>query len=250
MNVINCDLLCFEKSGVDAGNPFLSFQHDDKVGSFRSVFGGGSGSGKTNLLISMLLQGQIKFDHLYLYTKSIEQPKYKLLIRFINSLEKEYEKATGQPIDMLTIGTSIDDIVPLDEIDKTKINLAIFDDLLTEKHQEIIEEYYIKGRHSNVSCIYLTQSYFDTPKVLKKNSNYFVLFGVSSKNELISLAKDHSLEHDMKTFKTMIRTATRGNDFFLIDRRTTHDILKHRKNFDHVWDAPNEKWVPLSIEEK
>ena len=38
-------------------------------------------------------------------------------------------------------------------------NLMIFDDLLRTR-QNKCEDYYIRGRHSNVDCFYIAQNYF------------------------------------------------------------------------------------------
>ena len=42
-------------------------------------------------------------------------------------------------------------------------NLMIFDDLLLER-QNKTECYYIRGRHSNVDCFYLSQNYSKLPR--------------------------------------------------------------------------------------
>ena len=51
-------------------------------------------------------------------------------------------------------------------------NLMIFDDLLLEK-QNKCECYYIRGRHSNVDCFYLSQNYFKPPRqTIRENANF------------------------------------------------------------------------------
>ena len=55
-------------------------------------------------------------------------------------------------------------------------NLLIFDDVLKEK-QNIIECYYLRGRHSNVDCFYLSQNYFKIPRqTFRENANFICLF--------------------------------------------------------------------------
>ena len=51
-------------------------------------------------------------------------------------------------------------------------NLMISDDLLLEK-QNKCECNYIRGRHSNVDCFYLSQNYFKLPRqTIRKNANF------------------------------------------------------------------------------
>ena len=61
-------------------------------------------------------------------------------------------------------------------------NLMIFDDLLLEK-QNKCECYYIRGRHSNVDCFYLSQNYFKLPRqTIRENANFICLFPQDLKN--------------------------------------------------------------------
>ena len=61
-------------------------------------------------------------------------------------------------------------------------NLMIFDDLLLER-QNKCEYYYIRGRHSNVDCFYLSQNYFKLPRqTIRENANFICLFPQDLKN--------------------------------------------------------------------
>lgn len=237
------------KTFTDARNHPLAPQHYGGVGSFRWLVSGKSGCGKTNLILSCLLQGHIKFDHLYLYVRDPTQDKYVLLIRWLNTIQNEFKKEKGQEISIYTLITDPSKIVPIDDVDSTIVNVAIFDDLLLEKHQEKIVEYFIRGRHRSVDCIYLSQAYHLTDPTIRKNCDYFSIFGVSSKTELIQLAKDHSLTYDYADFKEILRKATEGiNNFLFIDRRTTFTILQLRKNFNEIWNEDTRSFEQLNIE--
>ena len=66
----------------------------------------------------------------------------------------------------------------------------IFDDLLLEK-QNKTESYYVRGRHSNVDCFYLTQNYFKLPRqTIRENANLICLFPQDLKN-LNHIYSDH-----------------------------------------------------------
>ncbi len=69
-----------------------------------------------------------------------------------------------------------------DSLTKTKKHLVIFDDIITLHNQSAVESYFVFGRHNNVSVIYLSQSYFDLPRIIRLNANYLILFKLSQRN--------------------------------------------------------------------
>lgn len=219
----------------DELNNYLAPQFDNTVLSFRMGVFGRAGTGKTGLIVSAILQSDIKFEHIYLFVKDPSQGKYQLLLMFVDAMEKEYERLYGKKRSFGTVVTKAEDIPSIDDVDPNIINLAIFDDLMMEKDQTLIEEYFIRGRNKNMNCIYLAQDYHYTSPIIRKQCEYFAIFGVSSKAELIQLAKDHSLEYNFQEFKDILNKATHPkHNFLLIDRRTDNPLLLLRKNWDHV----------------
>ena len=82
-NVENMDDLAKDKKQSDKGaqiHPLLP-KHP-----FRILMVGGSGQGKSNLLINMVYKPMVAFDRLYVYSSMIDQPKYKFLKRHYLSL--------------------------------------------------------------------------------------------------------------------------------------------------------------------
>lgn len=68
------------------------------------------------------------------------------------------------------------DIIDPREVDRTKKNLIIFDDVIGEK-QRVCEDYYTRGRHSNIDCFYISQNFFKLPRqTIRENSNLIILF--------------------------------------------------------------------------
>jgi len=99
----------------------------------------------------------LRFQNVYIYSKSLEQPKYKLLKRIIDG------------IDGINIFTFFDnDKVILPE--KVLPNsIFIMDDVIGE-HKNVIREYFSRGCHNKIDVFYLAQSYSKVPKQLIRDT--------------------------------------------------------------------------------
>ena len=152
MEIPNFDDICetFESdSGYKQRFEYMPDNH------FRMLICGPSGSGKTSLLIHMITMLS-HLDKLYLYAKNLHQSKYKWL--------KSYFSKISEKMGAYTLESSTD-VIPLSDMDIDLQKLVVFDDFLNDKKQrETINEYFIGGRNKKCSCIYLTQSYFSTPR--------------------------------------------------------------------------------------
>ena len=60
------------------------------------------------------------------------------------------------------------DIPPVEELDAQQ-KVIVFDDIKRDNMNKI-KEYFSLSRNRNFNCIYLTQSYFDTPKYIRRNT--------------------------------------------------------------------------------
>ena len=112
----------------------------------------------------------------------------------------------------------------------------IFDDLLLEK-QSKCECYYIRGRHSNVDCFYLTQNYFKLPRqTILENANFICLFPQDLKN-LNHIYADH-VGDDMKKdeFRNFCKKCwSKSHGFAVIDLTSKKDNGKYRNQFDNFY---------------
>ena len=67
--------------------------------------------------------------------------------------------------------------------------LIIFDDMIAdimriEKFKAIVKEIFIRCRKLNFSIVFITQSYFRTPKDARRNSTNYILMKICNKKEL------------------------------------------------------------------
>jgi len=201
---------------------------------FRMLMVGGSGSGKTNVLIYMILN-YLVYDKLYIYTKHMHQSKYQLLKKIFKHVEENEELRGIGDFPIAIFADNIKDIVPLEKMDEKKDNIIIFDDFITEKNQKEIIDMFVRGRHKNASVIYLTQSYFSTPKTIRINCTQFLLFGSASNRDINMILNDHCSDMDKEKFRNLYNEATSIKfSFFYIDTDAIEKALKFRRNFDEV----------------
>lgn len=194
---------------------------------FRMLILGSSGSGKTNVALNLIKLIGV-FTKIYLFAKNTEEPLYKYLI---DTLTKKSIKLKKQ---LIVVSNELEDMPDVDEIDKEENNLFIFDDLVTTKNQRSISDLFIRGRKQNASVIYISQSYFDIPTLIRKNSDYIIVKKINTKRDLTSIVKEYNLndvtpEKLMAMYKDVI---SRGfTNFLLIDLNSNDPSLKFRFNF-------------------
>ena len=117
---------------------------------------GSTGSGKTNLLKNMILKW-MNYNTCCVHTLNPDQNKYQFL--------------QEQGIEIL----SPEETPPVEELDSQQ-KVIVFDDIKLDNMNKI-KEYFSLSRNRNCNCIYLTQSYFDTSKHIRRNTNCFTFFG-------------------------------------------------------------------------
>ena len=137
---------------------------------YRILIIGGSGSGKTNTLLN-LINEQNDIDKIYLYARDLNEPKDKILIKKLKDVGIKHLNDSNAFIEcsnpMDGVHENIHDYNPSR---KRKI-LITFDDMIGEimtnkKFEAIIKELFIRYRKSNISLVFITQSYFLFQKML------------------------------------------------------------------------------------
>ena len=93
------------------------------------------------------------------------------------------------------------------ELNSEKKNLMVFGDLLLQK-QNKCEAYYLRGRQSNIDCLYLFQNYFKLPRqIIRENANFICLFPQDLKN-VNHIYNDHvSSDMTKEQFRKLCKSA-------------------------------------------
>ena len=140
---------------------------------YRILIIGGSGSGKTNALLT-LINKQNDIDKIYLYARDLNEPKYKMLIK---KHKDARIKHLNEPNAFIECSNTMDDIyenIHDYNLSRKRKILIIFDmiaDIMTNtKFQAITKEMFIRCRKLNISLVFITQYYFSVPKDVRLNS--------------------------------------------------------------------------------
>ena len=164
--------------------------------SYRILITGGSGSGKTNLLLN-LIENQPDIDKIYLYAKDPYEAKYQYLI---NKREGGGIDHFNDPKTFTEYSNDMNDIYKnIDEYNPNKENkiLTVFDDMIADmihnkKLISIITELFIRGRKLNISLVFIAQSYFKVQKDARLNASHFFIAKILNKRELQKISIKHS----------------------------------------------------------
>ena len=155
---------------------------------YRILIIGGSGSGKTNVLLN-LIENQTHIDKICLYAKDPYEAKYQYLINMHENVSINHFDDPKAFIeysnDMHDGYKNIDDYNPDIE---NKI-LIVFNDMIAEmihnkKLNSLVIELFIRGRKLNISLVFIMQQYFKAPKDVRLNTTHFFIAKVPNKREL------------------------------------------------------------------
>jgi len=189
---------------------------------------GGSGSMKTNTLMNILKKMPNTWEKIIICVKTTSEPFYIWLQSKIppNQLEI-YENG----------------IVP--EIEKYKEcdqqALIIFDDLVGMKNQKPIEEWHVRGRkafkNKGCSMIYISQSYFRTPKLVRIQQNYIFLKRLTSARDLNIVMNEYGMMGDKKKIIAAYKkTVDESKENFFLIRVDGKVEERFSKNFLGFFD--------------
>jgi hypothetical protein len=188
---------------------------------FMSCICSATGGGKTNLLMNILSKfgkNGGTFHHVYLCNSGAHEPLYDYL--------QEQNKR-------VVIVDKLSKLPKFEELEKLEgQKLFVFDDLVKVKDQSYIDTLYLRGRKIGCSCIYITQSYFDTPGFLRKQLHYLFLLKVGGIKDLRLIMSNYRLGVTLDELEKIFKDAVNEPmNFLKIDVRTSENNKKFSKNF-------------------
>ena len=212
---------------------------------YRRLIIGGSGSGKTNVLLN-LIENQPDIDKIYLYAKDPYEAKYQYLIKIREKVGIDHH---NDPRAYIEYSNDIHDVYKnIDYYNPDKENkiLIIIDDMIADminnkKLNLIVPELFIRGRKLNISLVFIFQSYFKIPKDVRLNTTHFLLQN-PKKRELREIATNHSSDISTKDFINIYRKYTIESYSFLVNDTTLASdfplrfrklFLEYNKNHDN-----------------
>jgi len=170
-----------DKKFLDINHPNPNFDlHGFKI-PFRACTISSSGGGKSNLvvnLISLFSKGKGTFNTIHIICKDAEEPLYKYLA----------SKSAA-----IIVSEGLHTLPDLDKFDKSDCSLVIIDDMVMEKNQRQVCEYYIRCRKKSVSIMYLSQSFYGVPKVIRINCSYLIILKMSGDRDVSMILREAGL---------------------------------------------------------
>jgi len=199
--------------------PNPHFEENQMKTPFMSAIVSTTGGGKTNVLMNILRRFDDTFDHIYICNQEEEA-----LYSFLQDKLK----------DKVTITHKLSDLPNLKELGSKKEEqyLFVFDDLVKTKNQDYIDTLYKRGRKIGCSCIYISQSFYDTPIFLRKQLHLLILLKISGDRDLKLILSNYALGITQEKLLEIYKEATKEQlNFLKIDLRTGDENKKFSKNF-------------------
>jgi type IV secretory pathway VirB4 component len=216
-----------ERFLLKSHNPYYETHHIKLP--FRLIICGSSGSGKTQTLMSLIYNMPDTFENIYICTKNKDEPLYNYIDE---KLGKKGLKITE--IDK-------DGLPDLDKLNKEQQTLIVMDDLVGEKNQKPMEQYFLRARKKNASLVYITQSYYAVPKMIRNNMTYLIIKQISSMKNLTMIAREFDLGLSKETLTNMYKDATKEKQNFLMMDLEAPPAERFRKGFNDIYEIEGEE---------
>ena len=203
---------------------------------FRMGVSGSSDSGKTTMLMNLLMGNKnIKEDgeryilcnDVVLIGKFLHEPKWIIVRDFFNELANK-----GEDVSFRALSPS--EIPDVEEFDPNRATVVIFENLMnmSKKIQERIADYFSSGSHGNISSIYTGQRFFLIHKTARDNATYISLHrGSGNLLDLKRIISPYTEHPD--NLVPVIDDLTLKKEFIILDlRRSKDDPLSIQVRWD------------------
>ena len=99
-----------------------------------------------------------------------------------------------------------------------------------KKLNPIVTELFLRGTKFNISLVFISQSHFKVPKIIRLNATHYFIMETINKRELQQIASNHS--SDFKDFIKLNKDYTKEPYSFLVNDPTlsSDNSLRFRKN--------------------
>ena len=89
-----------------------------------------------------------------------------------------------------------------------------------KKLSPIITELFLRERKLNISLVFISQSYFKVPKIIRLNTTHYFIMKIPNKTELQQIASNHSSDIDYRDFMKLYKDYTKEPYSFLVKDTT------------------------------
>ena len=197
----------------------------------RIIITGRSGSGKTVLTLNLLFKW-LKYDCLYIVCSTVRlQPKYEMICDLALLYPAKFRIFES----MKTFNLKM--------VNKNKKNLVLFDDLqeLDNKELNNVNDFFVRGRHSNCTVLFLAQTFYRVPIRCRGSANVFIFFKVNSVRDKARIHKEVCGDLDKDTFLKIFDAATEESNgqneygYFVVDTDEKDLSTRYRMNFKQLF---------------
>ena len=90
----------------------------------------------------------------------------------------------------------------------------IADIMTNKKLQAVVKELFIRCRKLNILLIFITQSYFSTPKDVRLNSTHYLIMKIKNRKKLQNIPINHFVDIDYQDFMKIYRNLQKSQILF------------------------------------
>ena len=99
------------------------------------------------------------------------------------------------------------------------------------KKHPVISEIFIRGRKKGISTMFLSQSFYSTPKIIRQNVSYCIILKLGGSRDVNSLLREVSIGLTKEQLLYIYEEATRNKFDCLIVNLEKSGNERYRKNF-------------------